>query len=194
MSPPHASPEPAVVASPPCVTPQAEQERWFEQEVHAHDRMLKSYLRNRFPSIRDVEDLAQESYLRIWRIRAVTKFESAKSFLFKIAHHLALDQVRRNQTVRLNFPGDSVLDSVMEDKPDAADLLTEQEKIDLVTDAVVALPARTREIFLLVRFKGHRQQDVADQLGLTRKAVEHQLARGVELCEKYLRAHGYELF
>jgi hypothetical protein len=60
--------------------------RWFSEEVHAHDSQLKAYLHGRFPSVRcEVDDVVQESYLRVWRIRASQPIHSAKAFLFSIA-------------------------------------------------------------------------------------------------------------
>jgi RNA polymerase sigma factor (sigma-70 family) len=47
------------------------QESWFAEEVHTHDSQLKSYLRSSFPALRDVDDVVQESYLRIWRRQLV---------------------------------------------------------------------------------------------------------------------------
>ena len=35
----------------------ADQNRWFNNEVHAHDAQLRAYLRLSFPSVRDVEDV-----------------------------------------------------------------------------------------------------------------------------------------
>src|SRR5688500_14989442 len=45
----------------------ADETRWFVDEVHTHDIALKRYLRSSFPALHDVEDIAQESYLRIWK-------------------------------------------------------------------------------------------------------------------------------
>jgi DNA-directed RNA polymerase specialized sigma24 family protein len=72
----------------------AGQTRWFTEEVHPHDASLKAYLRGSFPSVRDVDDVVQESYLRIWKARAIHPISSARAFLFRIARHLALDTLR----------------------------------------------------------------------------------------------------
>lgn len=51
---------------PPC---DPETAHWFTEHVHPHDAQLKAYLRGAFPAVRDVEDVVQESYLRVWRVR-----------------------------------------------------------------------------------------------------------------------------
>jgi hypothetical protein len=50
--------------------PAAALRAWFAEEVQPHDAQLKAYLRGAFPAVRDVEDVVQESYLRVWRARA----------------------------------------------------------------------------------------------------------------------------
>lgn len=168
--------------------------QWFAQEVQPHDGQLKAYLRGSFPSVRDVDDVVQESYLRVWKAKVAQPIESAKAFLFKVARHLALDLVRRNKISPTFSAGDLTGLSVLEDRPGVVDVLSEREKIGLVGDAVVALPARTREIIILHKFQGLSQSAVAQQLGLTEKAVEHQVARGMRLCGDYLRRRGHEFF
>lgn len=72
-------------------------ERWFAEEVHAHDASLKAYLRAAYPGMRDVDDVVQESYLRIWKARLAQRIHFTKSYLFQIARNLSLDLVRRNR-------------------------------------------------------------------------------------------------
>ena len=180
-------------SSPPCVAA-TEQERWFEKEVHPHGSQLRSYLRGAFPSVRDVDDVVQESYLRIWKARAGQEIQSAKAFLYKVARHVALDLIRRHRTSPIDPLGDLAELRVIEDKPDAAELLTAREKLDLLADAVVSLPARRREIILLHKIKGLPQRTVADQLGLSERTVENHCRLALIECEEYLRAHGVESF
>ena len=45
----------------------------------------------------DVDDVVQESYLRVWKARTTRPIESAKAFLFTVARRLALDFVRRKR-------------------------------------------------------------------------------------------------
>lgn len=144
--------------------------------------------------MRDVEDVVQESYLRIWKARANQPIKSAKAFLFTVARHLALDLLRSGQHTRFVFVGDVAELPVVDDKPGVLDLLNERELISLLGDAVVSLPERTRTIIILHKFQGIAQAEVARRLGLTEKAVERQVARGVALCERYLRRRGHEFF
>jgi DNA-directed RNA polymerase specialized sigma24 family protein len=63
-----------------------------------HDDHLKTYLRTSFPTVRDVDDIVQESYLRIWRRQSVQPVRTAKAFLFTIARRLTIDWLRREKS------------------------------------------------------------------------------------------------
>jgi DNA-directed RNA polymerase specialized sigma24 family protein len=77
--------------------PAAALHAWFAKEVQPHDAQLKAYLRGAFPSVRDVDDVVQESYLRVWLARATQPIQSTRAFLFRVARNLALDFVRHER-------------------------------------------------------------------------------------------------
>jgi RNA polymerase sigma factor (sigma-70 family) len=170
--------------------PPTEQTRWFADEVHPHGSSLKMYLRRSFPAVRDIDDVVQESYARIWRVRATQPILSAKAFLFKVARHIALDFLRRNTTSPVDPLGDLAALRVLDDKPNAAEVLSGQEKLDLLADAVMALPACCREVVILRKIQGVPQKEVAARLGLSERTVENHCRLGVKRCEHYLRARG----
>lgn len=174
--------------------PSTEQTRWFTAEVQPHDAQLKFYLRGSFPSVRDVDDVVQESYLRIWRARLRRPIRSAKSFLFQVARNLAIDALRRNRTAASESVVDLAAVPVLEDRPDAAAALSRQEKVDLLAAALAALPDRTREIVFLRKFQNTPQKVVAARLGIAERTVETQLAKGMKKCADYLRRHGVHGF
>lgn len=167
-------------------TSKSDQVRWFAEDVYAHDSSLKTYLRGSFPSVRDVDDLVQESYLRVWQARAKQPIRSAKAFLFTVARRLALDFVRHEH--RSPIIGVTDLDQlfVLNKAPDAADAAATSQEIELLVEAMDSLPARCREIFLLRRIQGVSQKDIAVRLGLSEQTVQVQAARGLRKIEEYM--------
>lgn len=181
------------MSPPPAIPPQAasaEQAHWFREEVHPHDASLKAYLRSSFPEMRNVDDMVQESYLRIWKTRMARPITSTKAFLFQIARHLAIDTLRRNRAVVIESHGDLSELFVIDHKPDAAETLSYNEKADLLAEALAALPKRCREVVILRRLRCLSQKEVASQLGISERTVESQLARGLNLCLAFLRKRG----
>src|SRR4051812_2323463 len=91
-----------------CVTPPspenadtADVARWFASEVQPHERMLRAWLRDRFPKLTDIDDLVQESYARLIRARASGKVANAKNYLFATARNAVFDLVRHNAALRV---------------------------------------------------------------------------------------------
>lgn len=164
---------------------------WFAEEVHPHGSQLKAYVRGSFPTLRgDVDDVVQESFLRIWKARATQPIQSARAFLYRIAKHIALDAIRHQRRSPIDAVSSLEALGVLEDKPGVADAASLQERIEVLTDIIAALPVRRREILLLCKFKRLTAQEAADQLGLDRRTVENQLFRAVRQCEAQLRARG----
>ena len=176
--------------APPDLPTTADHDRWFAEEVQPHDSQLKAYLRGAFPSVRDADDIVQESYLRIWRIRATQPIRSAKAFLFSVARRLALDSIRRERRSLIDPSGDLSLLRVLQDKPNAAEIAGMQENIRLLADALENLPARCREVVVLRKIKAIPQKEVAAMLGVSEKTVESQFTRGMQRCASYLRERG----
>lgn len=164
--------------------------RWFAEEVHAHDLQLKAYLRGSFPSIRDVDDIAQESYLRVWKARASQSIRSARGFLFQIARHVAADILRREIASPIKGATDFAALSVLDNQPDAADNACTMEEIALLADAIDALPARCREVFILRKIQRRPQKEIAALLGISEQTVQVQVLRGMKRCEKFLSRRG----
>ncbi len=175
----------------PCVLPvtASDSSRWFTEEVHPHGGRLKSWLRSHFPGVRDVDDIVQESYLRIWKARATKEIQSAKAFLFLIARHLALDQVRRQHASPIDLAADFSDQTVLSSETHAADLLVTQELFECLGHALIALPDHYREVIILHKLQGLSQKEVAVRLNLSPRSVEKYVMRALVRIGSYLREH-----
>ena len=172
----------------------ADDARWFADEVHLHDRALKSYLRTAFPAIRDVEDLAQESYLCVWKQRAIGPIRSARAFLFTIARHLALNVLRHERRSPLDHVEDLEFLNAQVRTPAVHEMLSQEERIQLLVEAVESLPPRCREVVVHRKLRALSQRETARLLGISEKGVENQLARGLERCRLFIDRRGARNF
>jgi RNA polymerase sigma factor (sigma-70 family) len=171
-------------------TPSSEHRRWFADEVQPHDAALRSYVRNAFPAVRDVDDVVQESYLRIWRSRVSEPIRCARAFLFTIARNIALKRVGRQRTSPEIVVGDLAALGLVAEGHDAAETAARNETFRLLIEALASLPPRCRDITVLRKLKGVPQKEIAARFGIAEKTVEEQVARGVRRCEDYLRKRG----
>ena len=171
-------------------TERSEEARWFAENVEPHDSSLRAYLRGAFPTVRDLDDVVQESYVRVWRTRLTQPIRSARAFLFQVARHLALDIVRRNRISPIESVRDLNAVTVIDDGQNIIATISTREKVRLLAAAIDALPPRCRQIIILRKLQCVPQKQVAAQLGLAEKTIEAQVARGEALCEEFLRRRG----
>lgn len=170
--------------------PDSEQARWFAEEVHPHEASLRSYLRGLFPSLPDVDDLIQESYARLIRAKAAGRVSYAKAFLFATARNAALDFFRRRKIVSIDAIGDLSDLSVLEEGPDAAEAANKQQELDLLAEAVRALPERCRQVLTLRLLYGLSHKEIAAELRISEHTVKAQLAKGMRRCASFFEERG----
>ncbi len=137
--------------------------------------MLRAWLRSRFPSESDVDDIVQEAYARLLEARATTAIEAPKAFLFVIARNLALGRIRRQQAAgSWNGLAEFDLESVLDESADVPQTVARNQELELLTQAIQSLPTRCRQIITLRKIYGLSQKEVAAQLGIAEHTVEAQ--------------------
>jgi len=184
---------PALSPPPPQRLPTTEENRWFSEEVYVHEPSLRSYLRTQYPFAPDIDDVVQESFLRLWKVRMGQPVRYAKALLFKVARHLVIDTARRNKDSPIEYVTDLAALPVIDDgRPGPAEAACKREEVVLLAAAIDSLPARCREILILRKLRGVPQKAIAAQLGLSEQTVQVQVSRGVRRCEEFLRAHGVQ--
>ena len=144
---------------------------------------IKGYLARVVQNAHEAEELAQETFVRLYQTRA--RFREGARFspwLYAIAANLARNRLRwwrRRPTVSLEawteFGGEAADDGPAGRAASGA--LEQRERAEAVREAVAALPVELREALVLCEYEGLAQAEAAEALGLTPKAVEMRLYR-----------------
>jgi RNA polymerase sigma-70 factor (ECF subfamily) len=136
--------------------------------------MLRAWLRGRFPTVTEIDDIVQEAYMRVLRARETACIESPKAFLFATAQNLALGLIRQGK-VRSGVPlAESSPTGILDEAADVIHSVSHAENLELLTAAVQSLPPRCRQILTLRKIYGLSQKEVAAQLGISEHTVEAQ--------------------
>jgi RNA polymerase sigma factor (sigma-70 family) len=158
----------------------------------AHQSGLLRFISRFFTRPQDIEDVAQEAYLRAIDAEASGETVRApKAFLFRIAKHVALNELARKSRLLTEYIEDSVAENVLDKVPTVDEQLMGQEKLALFCRAVASLPAQCRKAFLMRKVYGMSHKDIAEQLGISRSTVEKHIASGLLRCSAYMREGGY---
>jgi RNA polymerase sigma factor (sigma-70 family) len=164
--------------------------RWFREEVQPYEAKLRAYLRHRFPTLPDVDDIVQETYARIFRERRRGKIFEARSYLFPVARNVAFDIFRRSRTIAIGGLGEMAGLGGLEERPDAAECASRDEELELLQEAIRLLPARCREVFTLRRLRGLPLKEIAERLGISENTVDAQLCNAIFRCRQYFVSRG----
>jgi RNA polymerase sigma factor (sigma-70 family) len=163
--------------------------RVFEQSRKALAKLLA-----RIVKPHDIEDIVQETYIRIYQASQKKRIYHAKSFMLQTARNLALNHIGRADALNYLSSEASEL-SELADFNQAVDssetLLQAEEEFLLFCRALRGLSVECRRAFILRKVYGLSQREVARHLGITEGTVEKHVARGITTASDYLRSHGY---
>ena len=145
-------------------------------------RFAYSYLKAR----PEAEEIVQDCFLKIWEKREQIHGDvPLKSYLFTVAHHAVLNQLRRQQH-HLRFQAHNAVQPPGQ-VGNEADFI---ELEGIYRTALDKLPPKRREIFELSRQKGLSYPEIAQRLNLSVKTVEAQMTHALKFMRGYFHAHG----
>ena len=166
--------------------PDSELGQWFAAHVQPHEPMLRAWLRSRFATEPDIDDVVQESYMRLLRARERGEVTSPKAFLFAVARNLALDRCRHREVVPTESLAEDEALSVLEGGEGTPEIIAHNQELELLTEAIQSLPNRCRQIFTLRKVYGLSQAEIAEKLGVSENTVSAQLTIGVKRCMAFM--------
>lgn len=143
--------------------------QWYEPVVRAANRILHE------PGV--AEELAQDVFLELWRRRELLpEGSSVPGYLLQAARNRALNHLRHLQVQKKS----QVFVEALSEPVEHADAEASAGELEAaIREAVAALPPRTREVFLMSRERNLRYSEIAEQLGVTVKAVEANMSRAL---------------
>ncbi len=171
---------------PPIVDPA----RWFAEEVQPYEPALRAYLQGRFPSLVDHDDIVQDTYARMLRAHATGTIRHPKAFLFTTARNSALDFFRRKRAVSLDDVTHFDESAVLVDRPDLVEIVSREQELEILAEAVRSLPDRCRQVMMLRYLDGLAYKEIAVQLAISPETVKAQMAKGMRRCAEYFRERG----
>ena len=149
--------------------------------------LIKRFLSRFFSEQQDIEDVAQEAFLRAYVAEQYKDIEQPKAYLFRIAKNLSLTKLTKKSKQIAHMIN---LANEYEDSPAfefSADAEVEAlENLGLYCEAVASLPIKCRQIYLLRKVHGLSHHEIAERMSLSVSSVEKYLLKGMLECKHYL--------
>lgn len=173
----------------------------FAELVERFQHRLVAVMNHLVGNADEAEDLAQEVFLRIYRIRAKYRPKAKFStWLFTIANNLALNALRdrrRRPVLPLEVRESGALgprpveNSVAARDEPPSQALQQQELADVIRLALDDLNERQRVAIVLNKFEDMNYGEIAEVMGLSTKAVKSLLSRARSKLRETLQGYIY---
>ncbi len=156
------------------------EEKLFAELFKKHAQELHNFIYYKYGEHISPRDKVQEAFIKLWDNCKKVPLQKAKSFLFTIANNLSLNQLKHDK-VKLKFQQEDHK-SYTHQSPEF--ILEEKEYLQKYQKALANLTEPQRVAFLLNRVEGKKHKEIAELLGISRKAVEKRIYGALEKLRK----------
>lgn len=141
---------------------------------------LFNFLRYKYGERLNPRDKVQEAFITLWNNCKKVPPEKAKSFLFTTANNLMLNEVKHQKVVLKH----QQIKPKHYTNENPEFLMEESQFKDKYQAALAKLTEAQRVAFLLNKAEGKRHKEIAEMLGISRKAVEKRIYGALEKLRK----------
>lgn len=132
------------------------------------------------------EDLAQQVFIRFWEKRNQIQIDTSPgAYLHRMAVNEALAWLRAKKNQQ---PEELTFTIPMPAQADGETMLLHSELNEQIHKVIDSLPPRCRTVFQLSRFEELSYQEIADEMGISIKTVEHQMGKALRVLREQLKS------
>jgi len=169
----------------------------FQEIVRRYRNQITNYVYRMIDDYDRAVDIAQETFVRVYmnmeRYQATYSFST---YIYRIAHNLAITELRQRKRRRLiplpTFFSDKDSEEVEVDLPDQGQMLADEamiasERRQAVTTAIASLPEKYRAALVLCDLEEKSYEEISEVLGLPTGTVKSRINRARNLLKEKLR-------
>ncbi len=137
---------------------------------------------------KEIEDIVQETYVRICQLEHHNEIQQPRSFLMKTAKNLALDHLKRSETRLSDEIGEEWLFSAQDDGEEDGvfEQVASSEEFGHFCEAIRQLPVQCRKVFVLKKVYGYSQKEIAKKMNISENTVEKHISTGFKRCATHM--------
>ncbi|MEM9170579.1 MAG: sigma-70 family RNA polymerase sigma factor [Pseudomonadota bacterium] len=153
----------------------------LEKLYRTHASDLTRFLRKEFgPGPPEPEDVAHEAFQKLAEQIDLSRIANPRAFLWRTARNLILTK-KRNAGRRSKFDYEIELFFFASGGPknNPEGVLEVNQQLDAVKAVIRSMPDNRRKAFLWRRLEGVKMGEIAERLGVSRRAVSKHLERAI---------------
>lgn len=134
----------------------------------------------------EAEEIVQDFFVRFWqRHQLVSLTDSLKSYLFLSVKNGSLNYLKHKKVEEKYIRQMTELSNhhLVYDP----DLYLSSELQEKVKNAIDLLPEKCREIFIMSRIRGLKNEEIADDLHISKRTVETQISKALKVLRVELK-------
>lgn len=145
----------------------------FDSVFKQYYRPLCLYALHYLHDITEAEDVVQDCFVRMIEHGMP---DYPKPFLYTSVRNACIDRLRRQNPFAVDISPSDLQNKISDEE--AADRSFREAEL---WTAIDSLPERCREIFLMSKRDGMTYREIAEELSLSEKTVEHQISKALKI-------------
>jgi RNA polymerase sigma factor, sigma-70 family len=161
------------------------QQEQFKKEVLPLRKKLLRYALRILGDVEEAEDIIQEVYLKLWRMRGeLQSYDSIIALSSRITKNLCINQLRVRGRLQESFDDLVVMDE--ETEPDVR--LEQKDSVEHVMRLIDCLPKLQQAILRMRHVDGYEIEEIAQLTGSNAEAIRMNLSRArKKIKEQFLK-------
>jgi RNA polymerase sigma factor (sigma-70 family) len=156
-----------------------ERAQWLARHILPLEPQLRGWLRRKGPKFIEADDLIQDAYAKLATLESVGEIEQPKAYLFQIVKGLITDEYRRAKVVSIESVAEISELSPHDETGSPERILSGHQDLERLFRAIDALPAPAKAVFVLKKFDGLSQRDIAARLHISENMVEKRMSQAL---------------
>jgi RNA polymerase sigma-70 factor (ECF subfamily) len=148
---------------------------------------VKFFITSLIKNPEDAEDISQEIFLKLWINRnLLPEIQHFSSYLFRMSKNAVFDYFKDNKRTEEFLPEDDSSLYLFPDKAILEDMI-EVRDLEFIIDAYVrTMPAQQKNVFILSRKMGIKNEEIANKLNISKRTVEKHISNALKELRQYL--------
>ena len=157
------------------------------ETFYENEGPLKSFISRFMYRPQDVDDIAQETFIRAVKAEKKGAIEHPKAYLYSIARNLAFKELTKKSHKMTSFIEDSCSPEVLGSDEDVEKQVGTLEKLSRVKTAIAELPPQCQRVFIMRKVYGFSHKEISHKLGISVSTVEKHIVSGLKRCRQSVK-------